>query len=145
VLPLRGRPTEQPPQTLSIRAKVHATLGRVLQRGRCDGSIRADATAIGAIVQGAMLAQDLPNTGTGTASLSARKVAHLKPAVPRPAEPKRESKTVSVSWSCPLPPSSYTDSCRAQQESSSRRESAVKFSVNSVLGHSETSIWRCCS
>jgi AcrR family transcriptional regulator len=60
VLPLHGGPTELSPQTLAIRTQVHATLGRILQRGRCDGSIRADATAADVVVHGAMLAQPLP-------------------------------------------------------------------------------------
>jgi AcrR family transcriptional regulator len=62
VLPLHGGPTKLPPQTVAVRAQVHATLGRILQRGHCDGSIRADATTIDVIVLGAMLAQPLPNT-----------------------------------------------------------------------------------
>ncbi len=43
------------------RSSVHQALQRILDRGRRDGTIRADVTARDIIVLGAMLAQQLPN------------------------------------------------------------------------------------
>ncbi len=63
VLPLHGGPTKLSPRALALRGQVHAAIGGVLQRGRCDGSIRAYATTADVIIQAAMLAQPLPNTG----------------------------------------------------------------------------------
>jgi AcrR family transcriptional regulator len=61
VLPLHGGPVPVDPETVATRSRVHQVLGRLLDRGRRDGSIRADAGTRDIIVLGAMLAQQLPN------------------------------------------------------------------------------------
>jgi AcrR family transcriptional regulator len=62
VLPLHGGPVAADPDTVALRAAISDTLERVLQRGRRDGSIRADATAVDVILIGAMLIQPLLGT-----------------------------------------------------------------------------------
>ncbi len=61
VLPLHGGPVPTAAETLAVRSSVHQALQRILDRGRRDGTIRADVTARDIIVLGAMLAQQLPN------------------------------------------------------------------------------------
>ncbi len=61
VLPLHGGPIPADPQTLAARSSVHQALQRILDRGRRDGTIRADATTQDIIVLGAILSQQLPN------------------------------------------------------------------------------------
>jgi AcrR family transcriptional regulator len=61
VLPLHGGPVPLDQATIDLRTKVHATIERVLRRGRQDGSIRPDVTALDVIVFGALLAQPLPH------------------------------------------------------------------------------------
>jgi AcrR family transcriptional regulator len=61
VLPMHGGPVPLDEVTVALRSEVHATLEKVLRRGRRDGSIRADATAFDIIVFGALLAQPLPH------------------------------------------------------------------------------------
>jgi AcrR family transcriptional regulator len=59
VLPLHGGPVLLDDQTLALRAEIRELLEQVLERGRRDRSIRADATATDIIITGAMLAQPL--------------------------------------------------------------------------------------
>jgi AcrR family transcriptional regulator len=59
ILPLHGGPVLLDDRTLALRAEIRELLEQVLTRGRCDGSIRADATATDIIITGAMLAQPL--------------------------------------------------------------------------------------
>jgi AcrR family transcriptional regulator len=61
VLPLHGGPIPVGAETLAARSSVHRALQRILDRGRRDGTIRADVTARDIIVLGAILAQQLPN------------------------------------------------------------------------------------
>jgi AcrR family transcriptional regulator len=61
VLPLHGGPVPTAAETLAARSRVHQALQHILDRGRCDGTIRADVTARDVIVLGALLAQQLPN------------------------------------------------------------------------------------
>jgi AcrR family transcriptional regulator len=65
VLPLHGGPAPAAPDTLAARTAVHQALGNLLDRGRGDGSIRADATTRDVILLGAMLAQ-LPDNPDGS-------------------------------------------------------------------------------
>lgn len=60
VLPLHGGPPEPSPAAREAQAQVHAALGRLLERGRRDGSIRSDVTTADVVVFGAVLAQPLP-------------------------------------------------------------------------------------
>lgn len=59
VLPLHGGPGELPTGTAALRAQVHDELGRLLARGRADGSIGGDVTASDVVIFGAMLVQQL--------------------------------------------------------------------------------------
>jgi AcrR family transcriptional regulator len=61
VLPMHGGPVPLDEDTLALRSEVHATIEKVLRRGRQDGTIRADVTAFDVIVFGALLAQPLPH------------------------------------------------------------------------------------
>jgi len=61
VLPMHGGPVPLDKGTVALRSEVHATIEKVLRRGRQDGTIRADATALDIIVFGALLAQPLPH------------------------------------------------------------------------------------
>jgi AcrR family transcriptional regulator len=61
VLPLHGGPVGRDRGTRAIRAEIRELLEQVLQRGRADATIRADAGAVDVILAGAMLAQPLPH------------------------------------------------------------------------------------
>jgi AcrR family transcriptional regulator len=61
VLPMHGGPVPLDKDTVALRSEVHATLEKVLRRGRRDRTIRADVTAFDIIVFGALLAQPLPH------------------------------------------------------------------------------------
>jgi AcrR family transcriptional regulator len=61
VLPIHGGPALLDQDTIALRTEVHDTLEQVLHRGRHDGTIRPDVTALDVIVFGALLAQSLPH------------------------------------------------------------------------------------
>jgi AcrR family transcriptional regulator len=61
VLPMHGGPVPLDDETVTLRSEVHATIEKVLRRGRKDGTIRPDVTAFDIIVFGALLAQPLPH------------------------------------------------------------------------------------
>jgi AcrR family transcriptional regulator len=61
VLPMHGGPVPLNEDTVALRSEVHATIEKVLRRGRQDGTIRTDVTAFDVIVFGALLAQPLPH------------------------------------------------------------------------------------
>jgi AcrR family transcriptional regulator len=61
VLPMHGGPVPPDQETIALRTEVHDTLEQILRRGRQDGTIRSDVTALDIIVFGAMLAQPLPH------------------------------------------------------------------------------------
>jgi AcrR family transcriptional regulator len=61
VLPMHGGPVPLDEDTVGLRSEVHATIEKVLRRGRQDGTIRADVTAFDIIIFGALLAQPLPH------------------------------------------------------------------------------------
>jgi hypothetical protein len=58
---MHGGPVPLDEDTVALRSEVHATLERILRRGRRNGSIRAGVTAFDIIVFGALLAQPLPH------------------------------------------------------------------------------------
>jgi len=60
VLPMHGGPVPIDQPTLDLRTEVHGTLEKILRRGRLDGTIRSNVTALDLIVFGAMIAQPLP-------------------------------------------------------------------------------------
>lgn len=60
VLPLHGGPPATTAPTLEVRGEVHRLLQRMVDRGKADGSIRADATPRDIVMFGALLAQPLP-------------------------------------------------------------------------------------
>jgi AcrR family transcriptional regulator len=75
VLPLHGGPVPLDQETIDLRTEVRNTIEHVLQRGRQDGSIRPDVTAIDIIVFGALLAQPLPHIPDW--KLTARRLAAI--------------------------------------------------------------------
>jgi AcrR family transcriptional regulator len=75
VLPLHGGPVPLDQETIDLRTEVHDTIEHVLHRGRQDGSIRPDVTALDIIVFGALLAQPLPHIPDW--KLTARRLAAI--------------------------------------------------------------------
>ena len=75
VLPLHGGPVPLDQDTIDLRAEVHDAIQHVLHRGRQDGSIRPDVTALDVIVFGALLAQPLPHIPDW--KLTARRLAAI--------------------------------------------------------------------
>lgn len=61
ILPLHGGPMSLDEATVALRTEISDLLEQVLARGRRDGTIRRDVTAIDVIITGAMLAQPLPH------------------------------------------------------------------------------------
>jgi AcrR family transcriptional regulator len=61
VLPMHGGPVILDQDTIALRTEVHDNLEQVLNRGRRNGTIRPDVTALDVIVFGALLAQSLPH------------------------------------------------------------------------------------
>jgi AcrR family transcriptional regulator len=80
VLPLHGGPIPTAAETLAARSSVHQAIQRILERGRRDGTIRADATTRDIIVLTALLAQPRPGPDTqATESLLPRRPGSLRP------------------------------------------------------------------
>jgi AcrR family transcriptional regulator len=61
ILPLHGGPVIRDETIAALRTEIRDLLEQVLARGRQDGTIRPDVTAIDIIITGAMLAQPLPH------------------------------------------------------------------------------------
>jgi AcrR family transcriptional regulator len=61
VLPLHGGPVIDDEKIVALQSEIRKLLEQVLARGRCDRTIRPDATPIDIIITGAMLAQPLPH------------------------------------------------------------------------------------
>lgn len=61
ILPLHGGPVILDEQTVAVRTEIANLIEQVLARGRDDGTIRDDATAVDVIITGALLAQSLPH------------------------------------------------------------------------------------
>jgi len=61
ILPLHGGPVTIDEKTVALRTEISDLLEQVLARGRRDGTIRADVSAVDIIITGAMLAQPLPH------------------------------------------------------------------------------------
>jgi AcrR family transcriptional regulator len=59
ILPLHGGPVDLDPEAVALRTEISDLLEQVLARGRGEGTIRSDVTAIDIIITGAMLAQPL--------------------------------------------------------------------------------------
>ncbi len=62
ILPLHGSSAPTTDATRAVRADVHRTLQEILDRGRRDGTVRADATPGDVVYFGAVLAEPLPAT-----------------------------------------------------------------------------------
>lgn len=60
VLPLHGGPADLSDEARGLRSAIRAALAEVLERGREDGSLRADLTPADIVIAGAQLAQPLP-------------------------------------------------------------------------------------
>jgi AcrR family transcriptional regulator len=52
VLPMHGGPVPLDQETIALRTEVHDSLEQILRRGRQDGTIRSDVTALDIIVFG---------------------------------------------------------------------------------------------
>jgi AcrR family transcriptional regulator len=61
VLPMHGGPPVTDQATEALRDDVHRTIDSLLDRGRRDGTIRADVTTADIVIFGALLAQPLPH------------------------------------------------------------------------------------
>ncbi len=61
VLPLHGGPPVTDRATVAVREQVHRTIARLIDRGRQDGTIKADVSPRDIVALGAMLAQPKPN------------------------------------------------------------------------------------
>jgi AcrR family transcriptional regulator len=61
VLPMHGGPIVLEDEIIALRSEVHDTIDLLLSRGRQDGTIRSDVTAVDVVVFGAFLAQRLPH------------------------------------------------------------------------------------
>jgi AcrR family transcriptional regulator len=61
ILPLHGGPVRLDQETVALRTEISDLLEQVLARGRRDGTVRGDVTAVDVIITGAMLAQPLPH------------------------------------------------------------------------------------
>jgi AcrR family transcriptional regulator len=61
MLPLHGGPVSLDAAAVAVRTEISDLIDAVLARGRLDGTIRSDATAVDVIVAGAVLAQPLPH------------------------------------------------------------------------------------
>jgi AcrR family transcriptional regulator len=60
-LPLHGGHVSLDERTVAVRTEISDTLEQVFARGRDDGSVRPDATAVDIIITGAFLTTPLPN------------------------------------------------------------------------------------
>jgi AcrR family transcriptional regulator len=60
VLPLHGGPPPAWERTREVRDQVHRAIGRILDRGRADGTVTREVTPHDIVVFGAMLAQPRP-------------------------------------------------------------------------------------
>lgn len=62
VLPLNGGPAIGLSATRRTRQQVHETIGRIIDQGKADGSIRSDIEPFDIIMFGSMLSQPKPRT-----------------------------------------------------------------------------------
>jgi AcrR family transcriptional regulator len=74
ILPLHGGPIPVDAETLAARSIVHQALQSILDRGRRDGTIRADVTTRDIIVLTALLAQQLPDNRGSDSDQAARRL-----------------------------------------------------------------------
>jgi len=95
ILPLHGGPVSIDKKTVALRTEISDLLEQVLVRGRRDGTIRRDVTAIDIIITGAMLAQPLPHAANWD-HLARRQariyVAGLAPATDTPLPGRRPTR-----------------------------------------------------
>jgi AcrR family transcriptional regulator len=61
ILPLHGGPVSLDENTVALRSEISDLLEQVLARGRHEGRIRGDVSAVDIIITGAILAQPLPH------------------------------------------------------------------------------------
>jgi len=60
LLPLHGGPGLNTALSRRLQSEVHGVLQGIIERGRADGSVRADATPFDVVMFGALLAQPMP-------------------------------------------------------------------------------------
>jgi AcrR family transcriptional regulator len=90
VLPMHGGPVSLDEDTVALRSEVHISIEKVLQRGRQDGSIRADVMPFDIIIFGALLAQPLPHVPDWRSAARRQAKIYLD-GVGRKATPPREA------------------------------------------------------
>lgn len=61
-LPLHGGPMSSDQSSLELRKAIGTNIAAILERGRRDGSIRADAAPLDVVIGGTFLCMPLPNT-----------------------------------------------------------------------------------
>lgn len=84
VLPLHGGPSTLTSEAKSSQSGVHDAVGRLLERGRLDGTVRADVTPLDVVVFGAMLAQPLSQAPGWPEAARRQKVIFLAGLAPLP-------------------------------------------------------------
>jgi AcrR family transcriptional regulator len=90
VLPLHGGP-EPDDEGAAARARLHASLARILEAGRRDGSVRPDVDTLDVVMFGAMLIATLPGPGSWAATARRQKAVFLDGLAARgrtPLEPR---------------------------------------------------------
>ena len=87
VLPLNGGPPVTSPETLSVRSHLHRILDRILERGRCEGSIRDDVSTGDVIIFGALLVTPLHPTLDWDRTARRQKAFYLDGLSPRSRQP----------------------------------------------------------
>jgi AcrR family transcriptional regulator len=116
ILPLHGGPVTLDETTVALRTEISDLIEQVLARGRRDGTIRSDVTAVDIIITGAMLAQPLPHAGDwdGLARRQARiYVAGLATTTdtPLPGHPPTRAQ-LEAGFAQPKPPPNRPPSTR---------------------------------
>jgi AcrR family transcriptional regulator len=86
VLPLHGGPVIVDPDVVDLRAEVHAALEEILARGRRDGTVSDDVTAVDVVLFGAFLARPLPRVTDWNSAARRQVKIFLSGVSPVPAD-----------------------------------------------------------
>jgi len=86
VLPLGGAPPTVGEVTADLRDQLHGCLQRILDRGRCEGSIRRDLTVRDLVMFGAMLVTPLPGARDWTRVARRQKSIYIDGLAPARAD-----------------------------------------------------------
>jgi AcrR family transcriptional regulator len=87
-LPLHGGPMSADRKSRELRAQIGAAVAAIVDRGKRDGSIRADATPLDVIIGATFFCQPLPNAGADWDTIARRQtdifIAGMAPQSPSP-------------------------------------------------------------